>query len=134
MKRYFSSGAPWETKVGYARAVRSGDIIEVSGTVSVADGKVYGAGDAYQQTQRIFEIIADALEHLDASLDDIVRTRMYVTHLTRDWEAIGKAHGEIFGAIRPATSMIEVKALIAPEFLVEIEATAIVQSTKRKSE
>ena len=120
------SGAVWEDQVGYSRAVRIGNTIEVSGTVSVKDGKIYGPRDPYEQAKRILEIIENTLVKAGARLDDIIRTRMYVTDI-KQWEAVGKAHGEVFGNIKPATSMVEVKSLIDQEFLVEIEATAIVQ-------
>lgn len=128
MRSSYSTGAPWESTVGYSRAVRTGNIIEVSGTVSVKDGVNYGAGDAYAQTVRILEIIDEALVNLGAGMQNVVRTRIYVTDIRRDWEAVGRAHGEFFGDIRPATSMVEVRALIAPEYLVEIEATAVVDT------
>ena len=119
------SGAVWEDQVGYSRAVRIGNTIEVSGTVSVKDGKIYGPRDPYEQAKRILEIIENTLVKAGARLDDIIRTRMYVTDI-KQWEAVGKAHGEVFGNIKPATSMVEVKSLIDQEFMVEIEATAIV--------
>lgn len=121
-----STGAPWEKTVGYCRAVRVGPHIAVSGTAPVgADGEVVGVGDAYVQARRCIEIIEGALNEAGASLEDVVRTRMFVTDISQ-WEAIGKAHGEAFGSIRPATSMVEVRALIDPDMLVEIEADAIV--------
>ena len=121
-----STGAPWEQKVGYCRAVRTGPHISVSGTAPVGeDGEVVGAGDAYAQTKRCIEIIAKALEEAGAGLEHVVRTRMFVTDITQ-WEAIGRAHGEAFGEIRPASSMVEVRALIDPDMLVEIEADAFV--------
>lgn len=120
-----ASGAKWEEFVGYSRAVRIGNTIEVSGTVSLKDDKVFGLGDPYLQTKRIIEIIDEVLQKLDASLRDVTRTRMYVTDISK-WEEVGRAHGEAFGDIRPATSMVEVSALIDKEFLVEIEATAII--------
>lgn len=125
MRQHYQTGAPWESVVGYSRAVRIGNVIEVSGTVSVKDGVAYGVGDAYVQTKRIFEIIDSALQHFDASLSDVVRTRIYVTDIANTWESVGKAHGEIFRTIRPATSMVEVSALISPDYLVEIEVTAM---------
>jgi enamine deaminase RidA (YjgF/YER057c/UK114 family) len=125
MRQHFSSGAPWELIVGYSRAVRIGTAIEVSGTVSVKDGDLFGADDAYVQTQQCLKILGDALHALGATYADVIRTRIYVTNIRRDWEAIGRAHGEIFGAIRPATSMVEVRALIDPGYLVEIEASAV---------
>ena len=121
-----SSGAPWESAVGYCRAVRTGPHIAVSGTAPVGDdGSVIGVGDAYRQASRCIEIISSALEQLDASLEHVVRTRMFVTDIGQ-WEAVGRAHGEAFGHIRPATSMVEVAALIHPDMLVEIEADAYV--------
>lgn len=119
------SGAPWETKVGYSRAVRVGNVIEVSGTTAVLNGEVQHKGDLYKQTQFVLALIEKALEEAGADLHDVVRTRMYVTDISR-WEEAGKAHGEFFVHIRPATSMVEVSKLIDPEILIEIEATAVV--------
>lgn len=119
------SGAPWESKVGYSRAVRVGNIIEVSGTTAVLNGEVQHKGDMYRQTQFILALIEKALEDTGADLHDVVRTRMYVTDISR-WEEAGRAHGEFFVHIRPATSMVEVSKLIDPEILIEIEATAII--------
>lgn len=119
-----SSGAPWEAKVGYSRAVRIGNVVEVSGTVSQDGDKVIGINDPYEQTKHALAKIEAALVKAGASLHDVVRTRMYVTDISQ-WEEIGRAHGEFFQAIRPATTMIEVSRLISPELLVEIEATAI---------
>ena len=120
------SGAPWEHKVGYCRAVRTGPHITVSGTTAVgSNGSVVGVGDAYVQAKRCIEIIAQALEGLGAGLEHVVRTRMFVTDIT-EWGAVGRAHGELFAEIQPATSMVEVSALIDPEMLVEIEADAFV--------
>ena len=122
----YSSGAQWEEIVGYSRAVKVGNIIEVTGTVAVDEqSQLVGNDDAYAQTKFIIEKIGRVLENAGASLKDVVRTRMFVTDISR-WEEYGKAHGEFFKDIRPCTSMIEVKGLIAPEYLIEIEATAII--------
>jgi len=123
----YSSGAKWEDIVGYSRAVRIGNIIEVTGTVAVDENsRLVGKNDAYAQTKFIIEKIEKVLQRAGATLKDVVRTRMFVTDIGR-WEEYGKAHGEFFKEIKPCTSMIEVKGLIAPEYLVEIEATAILQ-------
>lgn len=124
-----SSGAPWEAKVGYSRAVRIGNVVEVSGTVSQDGDKVIGINDPYEQTKHALAKIEAALVKAGASLHDVIRTRIYVTDISQ-WEEIGRAHGEFFQAIRPATTMVEVSKLISPELLVEIEATAIVSSSK----
>ena len=121
----YSSGAKWEDIVGYSRAVKVGNIIEVTGTVSVDENSLLvGKDDAYAQTKYILEKIRKVLQQAGGNLKDVVRTRMFVTDISR-WEEYGKAHGEFFREIKPCTSMIEVKGLIAPEYLVEIEATAI---------
>lgn len=125
MKRtVYSSGAKWENIVGYSRAVQTGDHIEIAGTVASDDGGIVAPGDAYGQTKFIIEKISAALAKAGFSLKDVVRTRMFVTNISR-WEEYGKAHGEFFKDIKPVTSMIEVKGLIDPGYLIEIEATAI---------
>jgi len=122
----YSSGAKWEAIVGYSRAVKIGNTIEVTGTVAVDDNsKLVGGNDAYEQTKFILQKIEKVLERAGATMKDVVRTRMFVTDISR-WEEYGKAHGEVFSDIRPCTSMIEVKGLIDKEYLIEIEATAVV--------
>ena len=119
------SGAPWEAKVGYCRALRAGDLIHVTGTAPVdPGGGVHAPGDAYRQTRRCFEIIESSLEELGVGLDAVVRTRMYVTDISR-WEEYGRAHAELFAEHPPATTMVEVAALIDREMLIEIEADAV---------
>ena len=127
MRQRVSTGGPWEDLVGYARAVRVGDTIHVSGTTAVRDGQVVGAGDAYTQTTVALEIVTAALAELGATPADVVRTRMFVTDISR-WEEYGRAHGEVFREVRPTASMLEVSALIHPDLLVEIEAEAIVDA------
>jgi enamine deaminase RidA (YjgF/YER057c/UK114 family) len=122
----YSSGAKWEQIVGYSRAVRMGNIIEITGTVAVDEhDNVIGGADAYEQSKFIIQKIEKILKRAGAGLEHVIRTRMYVTDISR-WQEYGKAHGEFFGDIKPCTTMVEVKALIQPEFLIEIEATAIV--------
>lgn len=124
MRRNISSGASWENVVGYSRAVVIGNTMEISGTVSVgADNMLVGKDDIYAQTKFIIQKVEGVLKEAGFSLKDVVRTRMFVTDISR-WEEVGRAHGEFFKDIKPATSMIEVKGLIAPDYLIEIEVTA----------
>ena len=121
----YASGAQWESRVGYSRAVKVGNVIEVSGTVATGEGgEVIGEGDPYLQTKYILQKIEAVLLQAGATLQHVVRTRMFVTNISQ-WEEYGRAHGEVFAGINPCTTMVEVKALIAPQYLIEIEATAI---------
>lgn len=125
MRHRISSGAPWEPVVGYSRAVRVGRHVSVAGTTATdADGRVVGLGDPHAQARFILQKIGKALAEAGASFEHVVRTRMFVTDIGR-WQDVGRAHGEVFGEIRPATTMVQVAALIGPEYLVEIEADAM---------
>ncbi len=126
MRQNISSGTPWEAKVGYSRAVRVGNIVHVSGTTASDEaGNVHGIGDPYAQSVYIFKKIEHALTQAGAKLADVVRVRMYVTDISR-WEEVGRAHGEVFANIRPVSTMVEVRALVSPEHMVEIEVEAII--------
>jgi len=127
-RKNFSSGAKWEDIVGYSRAVQMGNQLEISGTVATDENGVVGKGDFYMQTRFIIQKIDKVLQQAGFTLADVVRTRMFVTDISR-WEEVGKAHGEFFGNIKPATSMIEISALIDPDYLIEIEVSAIRSET-----
>jgi enamine deaminase RidA (YjgF/YER057c/UK114 family) len=119
-----NTNAKWETQIGYSRAIKAGNIIEVSGTSAIDRDKIVAPGDSYQQTRFIIQKIEKEINEAGGSLKDVVRTRIYVTNI-KDWEAVGRAHGEFFKDIKPSTTMVAVKSLIDPNFVVEIEATAI---------
>lgn len=124
--KQFSSGTPWEDSVGYSRAIRYGNVIEVSGTVSVDEnGRVVGKNDAYKQTHHILTKIQSALQQLGGDIKDVVRTRLFIANMN-DWQAIGRAHGEFFHDVKPASTMVEISRLIGLDFLIEIEVTAVV--------
>jgi enamine deaminase RidA (YjgF/YER057c/UK114 family) len=126
-RRHVSTGTQWEQRVGYSRAIQAGDTVRVAGTIATDDeGNVVAPGDPYEQTSHALSIAADALAELDADLSDVVRTRMYVTDID-DQEAVGRAHGEVFGEIRPAATLVEVAGLAAPDAAVDIEVEAVVE-------
>jgi len=127
MRQHVSSGTEWEERVGYSRAVRTGDEVRVAGTTATdEDGNVVAPGDPYAQTERAIELVGEALREADASLADVVRTRLFVADID-DWAAVGRAHEEAFGDVRPATTMVEVSRLIDDDLVVEVEAVAVTE-------
>ena len=126
-RQIYTEGSPWEPIVGYARAVKIGNIIEISGTTATVNGEVVGKGDIYEQTKCILQKFEKVLEQYGATMNDVIRTRIFCTDISQ-WEAIGKAHGEFFSEIKPTTGMYQISKLISEELLVEIEATAILRS------
>lgn len=133
VQRFFT-GSSWESHVGYCRAIRSGSTVAVTGTTSVDDrGQIFAPGDAYLQTKRILEIMTKALKNVGAEPRHVIRTRIYVVNIARDWKEIGRAHKEVFGEFPPACTIVEVKSLIDPGMLLEIEADAFVPSEDGKS-
>ena len=134
-RKNISSGGPWEEKVGYSRAVRVGNVVHVAGTTAaLPDGTIYAPDDAYAQSMKALKIIEAALTEAGASLSHVVRTRLFVTDIDRDAESVGRAHGEIFGVIRPVTAMYQVVRLMHPAMRVEIEAEAIITGSTAKGE
>ena len=129
MRTKLSSSAVWEDIIGYSRAVKIGNVIEVAGTAAVDKGHVVYSGDPYHQTKHILKVIGHVLNQLGATMEDVVRTRIYLRNIG-DWEEVGKAHGEVFGLIKPACTMVGIASLINPEMLVEIEVTAIIPDDK----
>ena len=126
-RKNISSGAGWEDRIGYSRAVRVGNTVEVAGTTATDGDQVMGKDSPYEQTKYVKRKIEKALAEAEASMQDVVRTRIFITDISQ-WEEVGRAHGEVFGSIKPASTMVQVSALINPDHLVEIEATAIVQA------